>query len=561
MRRAIVSCSACLVLVATLTTSLWANDYFLTIGGGPTPTGNQVSLENNVLYFQRTLVQLGLNAQEHLILFADGNNPQRDLQFQNPDRGAEDLHRLMAEIVGPPNGIRFDYRTSDIPGVSGAADPETIQETLNDLSERLKADDRLVLYFTGHGGKERPSRQPRGRRPTASMDEEEKPADETSEEAKSEEETDDSDKEEKDASEDEMQDEKSDDKPEDKKQDRKRPSYTGNHMHLWPRKTMTVTAWTEKLDELPSDTPLIAIMVQCYSGGFGNMIFQGGDPKNGMSNHPRCGFFSTVPDRVAAGCTPNINQAEYREYSSYFWEALSGVSRTGEAITPPDFDEDGQTSLLEAHAYTVLHADTIDIPTRTSDYFLIEYSADQGKDDLVTIHSPIETLLAGADPSERAVIEGLSQRFELQSADRGQEVEDAIKAKREEKKKIDGEVRKLIQKVGSKRHDIKTTLQEQWPEITTPWHPQVTILMTEEADTVHTTVVEHEAYEELQSADEELDAARTEQEMLDLEIVKLERLKYWLERRARIVNLPIVADETKLQQFNALLQLETQFLN
>lgn len=541
MRRAIVSSSAFLVLAVTLTSSLAANDYFLTVGGGPTPSGNQISLENNVLYFQRTLAQLGLDSQEHVILFADGTDPQPDLQLQNPDRGPEDLHRMMAEIVGPANGIRFDYRTSAIPGVMGAADPEAIENTLKDLAERLKADDRLLFYFTGHGGRERPSRRSRGRRPTAAMDEDEKPVDEASEDAKPEEEP--------------------EDKPEEKEEDRKRSAYIGNHTHLWPGKTMTVTDWTEKLDELPDNTPVIAVMVQCYSGGFGNMIFQGGDPKNGMSNHPRCGFFSTVPDRVAAGCTPNINQAEYREYSSYFWEAISGVSRTGEAITQPDYDEDGQTSLLEAHAYTVLQADTIDIPTRTSDFFLREYSTDEGKDDLATIHSPIETLLAGADPCERAVIEGLSKRFELQSTDRGKEVKDAIQAKKEEKKKLDGEVRKLVQQVNGKRRDIKDALRKQWPEITTPWHPKVTTLLTQESDTLHSKIVEHEAYKDLRKADEELDTVRTEQEKLELEIVKLERLKYWLERRAQIVNLPVVADETKRKQLNRLLELETQFLN
>ena len=32
-----------------------AKDHFLTIGGGYLPSGNQASLERNVLYFQRTL--------------------------------------------------------------------------------------------------------------------------------------------------------------------------------------------------------------------------------------------------------------------------------------------------------------------------------------------------------------------------------------------------------------------------------------------------------------------------------------------------------------------------
>lgn len=547
----------CAVLVGLVVANpLSAADHFLTIGGGPTPDSNQVSLENNVLYFQRTLTQLGRDAVEHVILFADGVNPEADLQYQNPDRGPEELHRLLAEIVGPSSGIRFDYRTSTVPGVQGAADPETIDRTLKDLSQRLKSDDRLVFYFTGHGGRERPARPPRGRRPTAAIADDDENADDQKPEEEKEDDSDEKD------SKEESAEEKKEKQEESKSNERRpnRPSFTGNHTHLWDHKTMTVTSWTEKLDELPRDMPVVAVMVQCYSGGFGNLIFRGGDPKNGMSDHPRCGFFSTVPDRVAAGCTPNINQAEYREYSSYFWEALSGTSRTGETIESPDFDYDGRTSLLEAHAYTALHADTIDIPTRTSDFFLQEYSATTGKKDLLTIHAPIDVLLAAADPCERAVIEGLSQQFELHGSDRGKDVEDAIKAKQKEKREIDGEVRKLQQTIGRKRSEIKSALKERWPEITNPWHPRVTFLLTEEPEVLRAMILEHDSYEELKKSSDQLDEAQTKQEQFQLDIVKLERLKFWLERRALLLNLPTVADETKQQQLETLVQLESQQL-
>ncbi|RCS47801.1 hypothetical protein DTL42_14055 [Bremerella cremea] len=554
MRRHFLSFWGVLGLLAVVN-PLAADDHFLTIGGGPAPDSNQVSLENNVLYFQRTLSQLERDTDEHVILFADGEKPEADLQFQNPERGPEDLHRLLAEIVGPANGIRFDYRSSTVPGVQGAADPDTIKRTLGDLSQRLKSDDRLILYFTGHGGRERPERSSRGRRPTAAIAADEEKPTEKSAEDKDEQESDHEDS--NDAAAPEKENRSEEASPSNERRS-KRPGYTGNHTHLWDHKTMTVTAWTEMLDELPQDMPVVAVMVQCYSGGFGNLIFQGGDPKNGMSSHPRCGFFSTVPDRVAAGCTPNINQAEYREYSSYFWEALSGVSRTGETVHTPDFDGDGQTSLLEAHAYTVLHADTIDIPTRTSDFFLREYSATTGKEELLTIHAPIEVLLATADPCERAVIEGLSDKFELSGGARGKEVEELIRAKQKEKREVDGEVRKQQQTVGRKRSEIKSALKKRWPEMANPWHPRVTHLLTQEADTLRAMILEHESYEGLKQAAEALAEAHAKQEQLELEIVKLERLKFWLERRALALNLPRLADEKTQQQFVGLVRLESQ---
>ncbi|UUO05190.1 hypothetical protein M4951_17620 [Blastopirellula sp. J2-11] len=512
-----------LCLLALHAASVQAADHFFTVGGGPVAKSSQISLENNVLYFQRSLARLGLDQLEHQILFDDGDNPQADLQYEDVTRGEEDLRTLLAEIVGPSNGVQFNYRSSSIPGVSGAAEPEMIEKSLQDLAERLSAEDRLVFYFTGHGGRSKPTKEEPAKGEKKS--EKKKEGDSNKEEPKK----------------------------------RAKP-LVNNRTHLWNSQEMTVTEWTEKLDELPADAPVIAVMVQCYSGGFGNLIFKGGDPEKGMAEHPRCGFFSTVPDRVAAGCTPNIQQAEYREYSSYFWEALTGETRTGQSVTRPDFDQDGRSSLLEAHAYTVLNADTIDIPTRTSDAFLRHYSATTGRDGLLSSHSPIEVLLASADPCERAVIEGLSQRYELVGADRGKEVEEAIQRIREEKKKVDGDLRDKKQELGTAKREIAKAIQHRWPEIGSPWHPETARLLAEEADVVKQAILENENYAKLQEIDSAIEELDEQRENFELEIVKLERLQYWLETRALAINLAVMADAEAREDYVELVKLESQHL-
>ena len=40
-----------------------------------------------------------------------------------------------------------------------------------------------------------------------------------------------------------------------------------------------------------------------------------------------------------------------------------------------DFNGDGSTSLTEAHAYVIIHSNTIDIPIKTSDVFLRSFSS------------------------------------------------------------------------------------------------------------------------------------------------------------------------------------------
>ena len=82
--------------------------------------------------------------------------------------------------------------------------------------------------------------------------------------------------------------------------------------YLWNNYKFRVSEFTKKLDSLPSDQTFILVMVQCYSGGFANYIFREGDSKKGLHPQVRAGFFATVHDRVAAGCTPDIREENYQ---------------------------------------------------------------------------------------------------------------------------------------------------------------------------------------------------------------------------------------------------------
>src|SRR4029079_4665947 len=134
----------------------------------------------------------------------------------------------------------------------------------------------------------------------------------------------------------------------------------------------------------------------------------------------RCGFFATVHDRVAAGCTPDVDETTYVEYSTYFWEALAGHTRAGKPIVAPDYDGDGTVSFAEAHAYTVLNADTIDLPLTTSSEFLSVESEFQDDDHkkLLPKDAPYNTVHELATPAERAVLDGLSKQLDLTGAGR-----------------------------------------------------------------------------------------------------------------------------------------------
>ena len=53
---------------------------------------------------------------------------------------------------------------------------------------------------------------------------------------------------------------------------------------------------------------------------------------------------------MAAGCTPEINEAEYQDFSSHFFAALTGRDRVGRAVTGADYNQDRRVSMDEAFA-------------------------------------------------------------------------------------------------------------------------------------------------------------------------------------------------------------------
>ena len=56
-------------------------------------------------------------------------------------------------------------------------------------------------------------------------------------------------------------------------------------MYLWQDKNLRVSEFVKELDKLPTEVPVTVVMVQCYSGGFANIIFNEGDANKGLTNH------------------------------------------------------------------------------------------------------------------------------------------------------------------------------------------------------------------------------------------------------------------------------------
>lgn len=220
----------------------------------------------------------------------------------------------------------------------------------------------------------------------------------------------------------------------------RRERITQSFITLSMGERLSVAELSAMLDEYPGREGLARLFVNsaCYSGAFGEIIFKGGDAALGFSDELRCGLFASSADDPATGCSPDGDREEQEGFALYFFNALRGLGRDGRQHLNADLDGDGLVSALEAHAIARAHADTIDLPTTSSERalrYLAELSAEHGRDD-----EPQDALDKEADeaddPIERYTIEALKRSLgvhseeeaaaELERASRAIEALDAV---------------------------------------------------------------------------------------------------------------------------------------
>lgn len=497
-------------------------DFFLTIGGGPRPDNNQVSLERNVLFHQGVLAERRPDGPAYELYFADGMSEARDLQYRLPDFAATcpPARRMLAEVLGDAASMDLRYRRHTLTDLAGPSDPQLLRRRLRDLAKELKPGDRLFLYATAHGG---PAKKPAENDKAADKD---KPAD---------------------------------------------AQAYNTALYCWNNTSITASEFADWLDHLDPRVSVMLVMVQCYSGGFANTIFNGADAERGLAPHARFGFFAQVHDRPAAGCTPDIDQADYQEYSSFFWAALAGHTRSGTPITSADYDGDGSVSFAEAHAYAVLESDTVDVPVRTSDVLLRAFSkrGDDAADKslpaggaaagLLRFTGPLAPLLDKSRPEERAILVGLSKRLAIENPS-----VESLRAKLAEHEKEIREAAERLARAKRTTRGAKDRAQQDihavWPELKLPYAPLADELASAEPKDFVQRVEGLSSYAALRAALER--EAALDKEHLDLERrrAKVERLLRTAENVVLAANLAAVATPEIVARYEQLRGLEESTL-
>jgi hypothetical protein len=282
---------------------------------------------------------------------------------------------------------------------------------------------------------------------------------------------------------------------------------------VWGNDAITPRRLAELHDA--SKRPLQLVVTSCFSGGFAELAFRATDPAQGAPRALRCGLFAGPWDRETSGCDPDPNRAAQESYSLHMLNALAQRDRYGQPLPAQrvDFDGDGEVSPLEAHAYARIMADSIDMPTTTSERYLRSVQATGAPDERA-----IKLL-----PEDAAVARELSRALELKGEQAARAAVRELEAARAEHAE---RVRDAEDALDRAYWPLVTRLLERFPVLDDPYHPDFAATLRDheaEIDALLTRSPEAAAHRQANNALAGADAAAVTVELRETRAQRLVR--------------------------------------
>lgn len=232
-------------------------------------------------------------------------------------------------------------------------------------------------------------------------------------------------------------------------------------LNLWDNTTITANELHSLIK--PRKSPFKFIFTQCYSGGFHRLAYDNPSRGLALANSPRCGFTAESAYRLAEGCSASIETDDYRDYTTYFFSALSGYERNGDIIShDPDLNRDGVTSLREAHLFTLEEAFSTDLSRSTSEDYLTQWQP------WYLRWLPGQKNLPNNEYSR--IFRELAERHDIELTD------SIVTDIRQKLSAVDDSINQLMQQRYGLRNqtlelqlELQTTLVDQWPSLLGPY--------------------------------------------------------------------------------------------
>jgi hypothetical protein len=280
-------------------------------------------------------------------------------------------------------------------------------------------------------------------------------------------------------------------------------------LSLWGQTSLRVAELAEVLDA--AERPVQVVATSCFSGAFAELVFKDADEAAGPAPTIRCGLFAATAEREASGCDPNPDRAAQEGYALHFLNALRGRDREGQPLPPAqlDLDGDGAISPLEAHARARIAGQGIDVPTATSERWLVATAPTRGRS-----RPP-------ALPEEDAVIAELSAALGQPSeGEAAAELEHVLKDMSAAYERLDaasGREDEAYRAAGGE-------LLARFPVLDDPWHPDFAQTLAAHRAEIEALLDESAPYAAFRAAQAEAAAVQAEVAELLARSARLERL-------------------------------------
>lgn len=453
----------------------------LFLSGGGHPSANAVAHERNISFAGRSLDAMGLPRAKRTVLFADGDDPGLDLQLEETDAAR---HRRLYAL-----GL---YR-----GVEGAHDA-VLRYRDHELGPTERADLDTVKRTLADDAV-------RAHAPTPASPLLLYVTDHGLEE-----------------------------------RDR-----SNNTILLWNDERLSVRQLGTLLDTQPPARRVVTVMAQCFSGSFSSLVHLGGDPRSPLAPHDRCGFFAAPKDRPAAGCSPRSDESLYDDYTTRFFAALAGQTRTGSKAPPADLDADGVVTLEEAHYAATILEDTMDVPVSTTEE-LLRRERGHWLSGLDRDAFTVQAVLAAGRPALRRVGAELARSLGIDPT--STTIAALDRALREADEGCHPGFCEAIERAGALRSQISRSLGVGAPFPRPTDRPDLTLALAGSARVDQWIAERAPDFDELLRVEAEVLRLRVQSESLEGRRLRLVRLleRVWLERVLRLQHDPLEAAFDKI---------------
>ena len=329
-----------------------------------------------------------------------------------------------------------------------------------------------------------------------------------------------------------------------------------NTLRLWDHSQLNVRQFANIMQSKPAGASVRYVFPQCYAGGFARSLANDVIYPVAEDIQPgQCGFFAVPDTAKAEGCTRGVDVGDYRDYSTFFFAALTGRTRQGDPLQPRPARHGKPVSLAEAHAWAYTYGVSTDIPFSTSEYFLElwqpwysrwQSAVDPGADNP---YFKIAQHLAEATGIEATDLVPMARTVLLRRGKYEQMIRD-----------MDGDIEQIRQREAVVRRQILARFQQQWPAAEQPYSAAYMILMTEKSGVVLEWILQQPDYKTLENLQLTIERMGLDRLELSRQAARYTRLHRMLKLAAIFENFKRFASDEAQATYQSLLSCESWVL-